>query len=144
MTVSLEIYQPECPYSGPQDPLYASHLGIDFSIPRKCADCEFNLEGQCKLMTNRLARMDYGYCGIKGAVHLVEDPRARRRIPHKCVKCPHLGTHSLIRLICTKDRDTWGELGRGLDYTGKLAVDDRPLREAVIDADDEVELNGLM
>lgn len=111
-----EFYQSECPFEGPQDPDPRTHMGLHFSIPRKCGSCQFYFEGGCRKITNRLVRLDYGFCGIEGSKELVSDPRAKRRIPLKCQTCSFLKENEAYRLICTKDQELWGECGRGLDY----------------------------
>jgi len=133
--IPLEMYRPECPYTGPQTPVPSSHLTLRFSIPEKCDGCRFNFEGRCKLITNRLVRLDYGYCGIPGPTHLVPDPRARRKIPAKCSTCTFLGEDDIFRLVCRKDSDVWGDVPRGLDYTGESDVADQ-------ERHDEVRTNG--
>jgi len=111
-----EFYKKECPFDGSQKPVPAAHLTGAFSIPEKCDGCEFFFEGRCKKITNRLLRLDYGFCGIEGSKELVSDPRAKRKMPLKCVSCPFLKTHEILGLVCTKDQELWGDLPRGLDY----------------------------
>jgi hypothetical protein len=111
-----DFYQKECPIDGPQDPVPTGHMGSHFSIPRKCKGCRFYFEGGCRKITNRRVRLDYGFCGIEGSKELVSDPRAKRRIPLKCVTCPFLKEVEVFGLVCTKDQEVWGAKGRGLDY----------------------------
>jgi hypothetical protein len=111
-----EFYEKECPFEGPQQPVSASHLASRFSIPKKCRGCQFYFEGSCKKITNRLLRLDYGFCGIEGSKELVSDPRAKRKIPLKCASCPFLKEHDILGLVCSKDQEIWGDAPRGLDY----------------------------
>jgi hypothetical protein len=111
-----DFYKKECPIDGPQDPVPSGHLSGTWSIPRKCDGCNFHFEGECGKITNRRVRLDYGFCGIDGPKDLVDDPRAKRRIPRKCATCPFLETIEVYGLICGKDKEMWGQRGRGLDY----------------------------
>jgi hypothetical protein len=111
-----EFYNKECPFEGSQKPIPRAHLRSRFSIPEKCDGCQFYFEGGCKKIANRRVRLDYGFCGIEGSKELVDDPRAKRRIPLKCVSCPFLKTVEIYGLVCTKDPDLWGDIPRGLDY----------------------------
>lgn len=111
-----EFYENPCPFTGSQEPVPYGHLGLRASIPSKCKGCEFFFEGQCKKISNRLMRLDYGFCGIEGSKELVDDPRSRRKIPKKCSSCEFLKEHEIYGLVCTKDQELWGEVPRGLDY----------------------------
>ena len=111
-----DYYQKECPVEGSQEPVPAGHKGLLFKIPRKCRSCRFYFEGMCKQITNRRVRLDYGFCGIDGSKELVDDSRAKRRIPKKCSECRYLGEVEVHGLVCLKDKEIWGDIGRGLDY----------------------------
>ena len=111
-----DFHTRECPVSGPQEPVPYNHVGLSGAIPKKCNGCEFHFEGECKKITNRLLRLDYGPCGIVGSKELVRHPKVFRGIPKKCSTCKHLAEDTIRKLICTKDPDIWGEFQRGLDY----------------------------
>jgi len=111
-----EFYEKECPIDGSQEPVSWGHLGIEAKVPEKCRACEFFFEGKCKQIRNRLVRLDYGFCGVEGSKELVEDSRAKRKIPKKCSECQFLKEHDVLGLVCSKDEEIWGEMPRGLDY----------------------------
>ena len=111
-----EIYKKECPFEGSQEPVPVGHLAASFSIPKKCKGCQFYFEGQCKLISKRLLRLDYGFCGIEGSKEMVSDPRSKYKIPKKCASCVFLKTDEVLGLVCSKDQEFWGDTPRGLDY----------------------------
>lgn len=112
----MSVYEMECPFDGDQSPANVSHLALRFAIPRKCVGCQNLHEARCKVVTNRLLRLDYGFCGISGSRELVAHPKSKRGIPSKCASCPNLGEKPLYGLVCTKDLEVWGDVPRGLDY----------------------------
>ena len=109
-------YEIECDVEGSRTPAASGHLGLEFAVPQKCRGCRSNFEGQCRLITNRLVRLDYGFCGIEGSQELVDHPDAGRKIPAKCATCEYLSKRDVYKLVCTKDADVWGDVPRGLDY----------------------------
>ena len=111
----MKTYLKECPFDGPQDPVATGNLTLRFSIPRKCSTCAFYFEGGCKKVTNRLVRLDFGFCGIEGSKELVKHGATGKLIPQKCNECRYLIKHNFLGLCCGKDREIWGDLPRGLD-----------------------------
>lgn len=111
-----EYYEKECPVTGPQTPVPFAHLVLRGSVPSKCSNCQYFFEGGCKKVTNRLLRLDYGFCGVEGSKKLVSHPKTSRRIPEKCSSCKYLAEDDLLKLLCGKDSEIWGDFPRGLDY----------------------------
>ena len=109
-------YQIECDVDGSREPTPDGHKSLRFAVPHKCHRCRHNFEGQCRIITNRLVRLDYGFCGIEGSQELVDHPDAGRKIPAKCASCEYLAQHDVYKLVCSKDSDVWGDVPRGLDY----------------------------
>lgn len=112
----MSVYIKECPFDGDQSPVKVESSVLKFALPRKCIGCENLHEASCRVITNRLLRLDYGFCGIDGSKELVDDPRSKRPIPTKCVTCKYLKEKPLYGLVCSKDSDLWGDIPRGLDY----------------------------
>ena len=111
-----EFYVKECPFDGPQNPVDKSNGVLNFAVPAKCDGCQYYFEASCRKITNRLLRLDYGFCGIEGSKKLVSFEAVSRKIPEKCKSCNFLKTDKLRKLICSKDADIWGDIPRGLDY----------------------------
>lgn len=111
-----EFYSIECPFDGSQEPTPYRHLGIEAKVPKKCSGCQYNMEARCKLIKNRLLRLDYGFCGISGSKELISDSRAGRKIPKKCSTCQYLTNDDIYKLACYKDIEIWGAIPRGLDF----------------------------
>jgi hypothetical protein len=112
----VATYVKECPYNGPQDPAVVSVGVLKYAVPRKCSTCVNLHEARCRVVTNRLLRLDYGFCGIEGSKDLVDYPDGNRQIPSKCSTCKFLAKKPLYGLVCTKDPEQWGDVPRGLDY----------------------------
>ena len=112
----MSEYAIECPFAGSQKPHRTGHLVLEFSIPEKCLGCVNYHEGRCRIITNRLVRLHYGFCGIERSKELVSDPRAKRAVPKKCTTCSYFAERELYGVVCTKDSDIWGDVPRGLDY----------------------------
>jgi len=112
----MEIYIKECPFDKSQEPVAWSHMGCSGAIPAKCDGCKYFFEGSCKKIKNRLLRLDYGFCGIEGSKKLVEHPKVFRKIPEKCIVCEFLKEDKILKLVCVKDPNIWGNFSRGLDY----------------------------
>ena len=110
---------PACPVDGPFiPPRPFSHLGIDSSIPNKCATCDQLFEGCCSRHTEDLGRflsLDYGPCGIDGPTDPVDvvlsDRNLEVQIPRKCESCEHREDSR-----CSKDPELWGHNQRALDW----------------------------
>ena len=112
----MTTYTNECPIAGDQSPAKARRGALEYSVPHKCMSCRNMHEARCKLVTNRLKRLDYGFCGIGGSRELVPHPAAGRPIPAKCSGCSYLEERPLYKLVCVKDAELWGFVPRGLDY----------------------------
>jgi len=47
MGSTLDLWHIHCPIEGDLEPVPFSHLGIESSVPRKCALCPYLFEGEC-------------------------------------------------------------------------------------------------
>lgn len=99
------------------------HLGSGGFVPRKCHDCQMFFEGECNRnadLNMGWAHLDYGPCGIPGPTDPViyQDDLviAKVPVPRKCSTCRFISLDPIRGFHCTKDRDKWGDMDRGLDW----------------------------
>jgi len=116
MSKKKTYYHNECPFPGSRELVPFQHMGIKCMIPRKCSLCQYHEEGECRLLTNPLKRLDYDYCGIEGDTYIVMLEGVSSPVPAKCEHCRFLFRRSKELVWCNKDKPPEFKMVRGLDY----------------------------
>ncbi len=120
----LSRYFPKCTVVGPiEPPMPFQHLGSRGFVPKKCRDCKMLFEGECNRNTDLnmgWAHLDFGPCGIPGPtdpmIYQDEFVIAKVPVPRKCSTCRFISLDPIRGFHCTKEREKWGDLDRGLDW----------------------------
>lgn len=118
----IKLSFPACKVPGDYSPVKFRHLTLSWSIPAKCAECDFNFEGECTRNVDwngNSAVLDFGSCKQNGSTEPIarqNRKREKKLVPTKCDQCKFLRENRNGDYICTEDRKTWGKIGRSLDW----------------------------